>query len=458
MSRADPLLDALVDIVGAAHVLVDADLRAGYETDWTGRFHGDARAVVRPADGAQVAAVLAACAAAGAPVVPQGGNTGLVGGSVPRGGEIVLSVQRLDGIAVDADHGEAIVGAGATLERVQSAARDTGWELGVDLSSRGSCTIGGMVATNAGGEHVIRYGAMAEQLIGVEAALADGSMVGRVPALRKDNTGYHWAGLFAGSEGTLGVVTRVHVRLVPHLAERVVALIALDDLAGAVAVCTRLRRGLDALVALEVCFADGVALVCEHFGLPDPFTPTAPVIVLAECAQRDGDVDALVSRMGRLIDEGAEVRSAVVADDARNRGRFWSYREGHAEAINAAAIPHKLDVTLPFERLVEFEPAVRARVAAVAPRARVVLFGHVGDGNLHVNVLGPPPDDLTVDDAVLDLVVEMGGSISAEHGIGIAKRAAFARSCPPGDLAAMRALKRAIDPGGILNPGVLFPT
>ena len=167
-----------------------------------------------------------------------------------------------------------------------------------------------------------------------------------------------------------------------------------------------------------------------HLGLPDPFTPTAPVVVLAECAQRDGGTDALVDRLGAIIEAAPEVRASAVADDERNRTRFWSYREGHAEAINAAGIPHKLDVTLPFDRLVEFEPAVRARVAQVAPGARVVLFGHIGDGNLHVNVLGPPPDDLTVDDAVLDLVVEMGGSISAEHGIGIAKRAALRPQLP----------------------------
>lgn len=437
-------------------MLVDAELRASYETDWTGRFGGTARAVVRPADALQTAAVLATCAAAGAPVVPQGGNTGLVGGSVPRGGEVVLSLQRMNGISIDADVGEAIVGAGAILEHLQDAARADGWELGVDLSSRGSCTIGGMVATNAGGEHVIRYGPMAEQLIGVEAALTDGTIVGRVPALRKDNTGYHWEGLLAGSEGTLGVITQVHLRLVPHLADRVVVLMAVDNLAGAISVCSHLRRALDSLVALEVCFADGLTLVQKHLGLPAPFTPPPAVMLLAECAQREGDTDELVDRLGELVGAAPEVRESAVAVDERARRRFWSYREGHAEAINATGIPHKLDVTLPQARLAEFEPAVRARVNEVADDARVILFGHIGDGNLHVNVIGPPPEYSTVDDAVLDLVIAMGGSISAEHGIGIAKRDALARSTPPGELAAMHALKRALDPHEILNPGVLF--
>ena len=461
MSGADPLLDALIGIVGSPNVLVDPELRAGYETDWTGRFHGTGRAVVRPGAAAEVAAILAACTSANAAVVAQGGNTGLVGGGVPRGGEVILSTQRLTAISIDADQGEAVVGAGASLEDLQHAARNVGWDFGVDLSSRGTCTIGGMVATNAGGEHVLRYGPMQEQLIGVEAALADGSIVGRVPALRKDNTGYHWEGLLAGSEGTLAVITRVHLRLVPHLTDRVVVLMAVDDIKGALSVCSRLRRSLDSLVALEVSFADGIDLVRNHFGLPEPFASASPVILLAECAQREGqpegDVDVLVEQLGAIVEAAPEVQASAVATDDRTRARFWSYREGHAEAINASGVPHKLDVTLPFARLAEFEPAVRARIAGVAPGSRVVLFGHIGDGNLHVNVIGPPPEDLTVDDAVLDLVVEMGGSISAEHGIGVAKRAAFERTCPPGELAAMHALKVALDPHAILNPGVLFP-
>lgn len=456
MPDADPLLATLTDVVGAANVITDAELRASYETDWTGRFHGDARAVVRPADTEQVAAVLAVCTSAGAAVVPQGGNTGLVGGSVPRGGEIVLSLQQMNAIDVDADQGEAVVGAGATLERVRDAARAHGWEVGVDLSSRGSCTIGGMVATNAGGEHVLRYGPMLDQVVGVEAVLADGTVVGRVPALRKDNTGYHWSGLLTGSEGTLGVLTRVHLRLVPHLGERVVALLALDDLAGAVSVCARLRRDLASLVALEVCFADGIALVQEQLGLPAPFESPSPVVVLAECAQQSGGTDALVARLGAVVDAALEVRASAVATDSHTRERFWRYREGHAEAINAVGVPHKLDVTLPYDRLVEFEAKVRATVEQTAPGARVILFGHLGDGNLHVNILGPPPDDATVDDAVLDLVVQLGGSISAEHGIGVAKRDALARTRRAAELAAMRSVKRSLDPAGILNPGVLF--
>ena len=452
----DPILGPLAAIVGPEHVLTEPDRRASYECDWSGRFHGTARAVVRPASTAEVAAVLAACSAEGVPVVPQGGNTGLVGGGVPRGGEILVSLRRLDAIEVEPATGAAIVGAGATLEAVQDAARRCGWAVGVDLGSRGSATIGGMVATNAGCEHVLRYGPMAAQLLGLEAVLADGTIVGRVPALRKDNTGYHWEGILPGSEGTLAVITRAHLRLVPRLPARVVALVALDDVAAAVAMGTRLRRELTALLALELCLADGIALVCAHTGLPEPFDRPAAVVLLVECAGRTGETDTLVEQLAAVLERSSEPHASAVATDAAGRAHLWRYREAHTEAVNAVGIPHKLDVTLPDGRIAEFAGAVRERVARVAPDARVVLFGHVGDGNLHVNVLGPPPEDGTADDVVLDLVLAMGGSISAEHGIGVAKRAALMRARPSPELAAERALKHALDPAGILNPGVIF--
>ncbi|MEW6269980.1 MAG: FAD-binding oxidoreductase, partial [Thermodesulfobacteriota bacterium] len=219
----------LVRVLGEHDLLTDPDLKASYETDWTRRFHGRASAVVRPRTGAQVAAVLRACADAAMAVVPQGGNTGLVGGSVPRDGEVVLSTTGLVGdCAVDRAAGEVVVGAGATLARVQQAAREAGFGFGVDIGPRDTCTIGGMIATNAGGVHVLRYGMMAEQVIGLEAVLADGSVIGRVPALRKDNAGYHLASLLAGSEGTLAVITRAHLRLTPALPARAVALLGVD--------------------------------------------------------------------------------------------------------------------------------------------------------------------------------------------------------------------------------------
>jgi FAD/FMN-containing dehydrogenase len=452
----DALIDALVGVVGRANVLIDADLRAGYETDWTGRFHGSARCVVRPASTDEVAGVLRVCSTAAAAVVPQGGNTGLVGGGVPRGGEVVLTLRRLHGIApVDARHGAVVVGAGAVLGAVRADARAAGWDVGVDMASRDAATIGGMVSTNAGGVHVLRYGSMRDQVLGLEAVLGDGALVGRIPGLHKDNTGYDLAGLLTGAEGTLAVITRVHLALVPYLPDRVVTLCALDSFADAVTVSASLRRRIDALVALEVFFADGLALVCEHSGLNLPFDRSYPAYLLVECADRAGHAGLLVDELASVLGECPQVQATAVAADATSRERLWAYRDRHTEAINAAGVPHKLDVTLPFDQLVDFERAVDTRLNEVAPSARVVWFGHLGDGNLHVNILGLPPNDFEVDDGVLDMVAAMGGSISAEHGIGIAKRAALERSARPTDLAAMSAIKRALDPHGILNPGVL---
>ncbi len=452
----DRLVDELRAVTGAEHVLVDADVVASYETDWTRRFHGSARCVVRPGTTDEVGAVLRACSAGGAAVVPQGGNTGLVGAGVPRGGEVVLSTRRLDAIErVDADHGDMVVGAGVVLARARDAARAGGWDVAVDLAARDSATIGGMVATNAGGEHVIRYGAMERQLIGIEAVLSDGTVVGRVPALRKDNTGYHWTGLFAGSEGTLGVVTRIHLALVPNLPERVAALVAVDDIAAALSVASALRRELDSVLSLELLLADGLALVCEHRGVPKPFREEWPAYLLVECGvRRDGA--ACSEQLVGLLGGRDEVRDSAVAEERNARERLWVYREGHTEAINAAGIPHKLDVTLPFAALGQFVDDVREKIAAIDGSARVIVFGHVGDGNLHVNVLGPEPEDARVDHTVLALAASMGGSISAEHGIGVAKRDALGLVRTTGELEAMRAIKRALDPAGILNPGVLI--
>jgi FAD/FMN-containing dehydrogenase len=451
------LVEELRRAVGDAHVLVDADPRVAYETDWTRRYSGAAMCVVRPGTTAEVAAVLRACGSAGVAVVPQGGNTGLVGGSVPRAREVVLSTRRLDRIEpVDRDHGEVIAGAGATLAAVRDRAGAAGWDVAVDLAARESATIGGMVATNAGGEHVLRYGSMRRQLIGVEAVLADGSVVGRVPALRKDNTGYDWGGILAGSEGTLAVVTRVHLALVPMLPERVVALVAVDDARAASALAGALGRELESLLALELFFDDGLELVLAHTDVPPPFPERWPAYLLVELGVRSGIAGA-TERLAALLDASGEVRATAVGTDERARANLWATRDRHTEAINAVGVPHKLDVTLPHGRLAEFAQEVRGTVAAVAPDARVVLFGHIGDGNLHVNVLGVDPDDTTVDRAVLELAASMGGSISAEHGIGVAKRAELGLSRSAADIAAMRAVKQALDPAGMLNPRVLLP-
>jgi FAD/FMN-containing dehydrogenase len=448
-----PLRARLAAIVGPNHVIDDPDLRASYETDWTRRYSAAALCVVRPATTDEVAAVVAACRAAGVAIVPQGGNTGLVGGSVPRNGEVVLSLRRLDAIDdLDPLAGEVTVGAGVTLERLQQAARAAGWDFGVDLASRASATIGGMVATNAGGVRVIRHGPMRHQVIGIEAVLADGSVLRRLPGLLKDNTGYDLPALLAGSEGTLAVITRVRLRLIPQRPARAVALLGLASLADALAVLRAVRQSAPGLEAAEVFFPEGLDLVLRHARLPAPFPRTHGCYLLVECAGATDPTPALAAALEPVADPAA----TLLATERPGRERLWAYRERHTDAISAVGVPHKLDVTIPADRLAAFERSVRERLAEVAPTARPVLFGHAGDGNLHVNILGLEPDDDATDGAVLQLVASLGGSISAEHGIGIAKKPWLHLTRSPADIRAMRAIKRALDPGGLLNPGVIF--
>ena len=449
------LVASLREIVGENHCLTDPALRASYQTDWTRRFHGEALAVVRPGSTDEVSRALAVCTQAGVGVVPQGGNTGLVGGSVPRGGEVVLSLLRLNEIEqVDRASGEVTVGAGATLAAVQAMAHAAGWEVGVDLGARDSATIGGMVATNAGGVNVVRHGPMRSQLLGFEAVRADGTILRRLPGMLKDNTGYDLGGLLAGSEGTLAVITAVRLRLVPPQRHRAVCVIGLADASSAVAAASELRRTVGSVVALELFTDAGLELIIQHGAARAPFAARTPVYLLVEVASDATDpTDGLLAAIEAIRVADA---SAAVATDAAGRHRLWQLRERHTEVINAAGVPHKLDVSVPSARYAELIERAPVAVAAVAPDAQTIVYGHVGDGNLHVNVLGPAPDDHQTDDAVLELVLELGGSVSAEHGIGVAKVAWLVRDRGEETVAAMRAMKDAWDPAGILNPGVLF--
>ena len=452
-----PLVEALRDAVGPTHVLTDADLRATYETDWTRRWHGEAVAVVRPASTNEVVAVLRACSAAGAAVIPQGGNTGLVGGSVPRAvlprPQVVVSMLRLRDVEpVDSVGGEVTVGAGVTLGVLQAHARAAGLGFGVDLVARDSATIGGMIATNAGGIHVLRHGPMRAQLLGIEAVLADGSVMRRLPGMVKDNTGYHLPSLLAGSEGTLAIITRAHLRLVLLAARKAVALLAMNTVADAVSLAGDLRRSLPSLGAAELFFDAGIELVLRHAGGERPFRDRHPVYLLLEA---DGDEDP-TDELAAAVASAPAVADAVVASDEAGRERLWRFRERHTEAINAEGIPHKLDVALPMARLADFVDRAQAAVQSASPDARTYLYGHVCEGNLHLGIIDPGHEDEAVDDAVLGLVVQMGGTTSAEHGVGIAKVGWLEADRGEADVAAMRAIKRALDPAAILNPGVIF--
>ncbi len=355
------LLTNLSEIVGANHCLTDPDLRASYETDWTRRWTGAALAIVRPGTTDEVAAVLRACTDAGVAVVPQGGNTGLVGGSVPRGGEVVMTLRRLDAIEeIDADAGEMTVGAGVTLAAAQTAARAAGWEVGVDFGARDTATIGGMVATNAGGVNVLRHGPMRRQVGGFEAVLADGTVLRRLPGMPKDNTGYDIGGLLAGSEGTLAVITRVRLRLVPRLARRAVGVIGLDGAADAVAAAGRLRRELGSLLALELFTDDGLELVMRHASVAPPLD-RRPMYLLVEAGSDEADpTDDLAAAL-----EAVGAGDAAIASDEAGRHRLWQLRERHTEAINAEGVPHKLDVSVPLTRYAELVERAPVAVSAV---------------------------------------------------------------------------------------------
>ena len=454
---ADDLPAALARIVGPAHVLLDADVRAGYETDWTGQHGAPALAVVRPGSTAEVAAVLVACARAGVAVVPQGGNTGLVGGGVPGGGEVVLSTRRLTGIGpVDRLAGQVTVGAGVVLAALQEALEPAGLELGVDLAARDGATVGGLVATNAGGLRVLRHGTMRAQVVGVEAVLGDGQVVSRLGGLAKDATGYDLGGLLVGSEGTLGVVTAVRLRLVPRRPHRVAALLAVASVADAVAVAVALRDELDSLDTAELVIGATLDLVDRERGLAPAFRPTPPAVLLVECGDRRvAPLEALGAAVAAC---GATVADAAVSTDEASRSRLWRHREEISEALQGVGPPRKLDVSVPLAALAGFADEVPGRVAAVAPGAACHLFGHVLDGNLHVNVVGVVPEAAeAVDEAVLAFVAEVGGSIGAEHGIGRAKARWLHLSRTPAELRAFRAVKGALDPAGTLNPGVLLP-
>ena len=461
MTATNGLVAALTPIVGATHVLTDPALTSSYESDWTGRFTGRAALVVRPANTTEVMAVIRACGQAGARVVLQGGNTGLVGGGVPAGGEVLLSLTRLNSLEpVDSAAGQVTVGAGVRLAALQAHARAAGLDFGVDLAARDTATVGGLIATNAGGIRVLRYGSMRAQVLGLEAVLADGSVVSRLGGLPKDNTGYDLTSLFTGSEGTLAVITRARLRLVAREAARAVALVAVADTAAAVALLALLREGVGAsLSAAELMLEEGVELARAAAGLPRPFATSAGAYLLIECAGRDDPSDLMMETLA----EAPQVLDANVATAADPGGQraLWQYREGHTEAVNAAGVPVKLDVAVPIAELAGLIEALPAIVAEAAPHGRLFIWGHLNEGNLHVNIVDAleptgPHGAPAVEEAVLRAVAERAGTISSEHGIGRAKAPWLSLSRTQAEIDVMTSVKKALDPAGMFGPGVLF--
>jgi len=438
------LLRDLAAVAGGPHVLT-GDATAGYAVDWTGRFRGDPPAVVRPRDTVQVAAVLALCSSAGIPVVPQGGNTGLVGGGVPVHGEVVLSLARLDRLGPpDVEAAQVTAGAGVTLSQVAAAA--PGLDLGVLIASRDSATVGGAVATNAGGLRVLRYGPMRAQLRGIEAVLADGTVLSHLSGLVKDNTGYDYPSLLAGSEGTLAVITQARLRLVPRARDLVTVLCGFPTL-GELHTSARLAAArVPGLLSAEFFTAAGQDLLISRAGLAPPLAAPAQAYLLLE-ADGPGALDDLAAVAGD--------HPAAVAQSAADRARLWAYRERQPEAAGFLGVPLKLDVSVPAARWVQLAEGVAGVVAGVDPGATVITFGHVADGNVHVNIVPGAPPDGRHEDAVFSFVASLGGSISAEHGIGALKARwlPLARSEAERELFAR--IRGAFDPAGILNPHVL---
>ncbi len=412
-------MSELAELVGADHVLTDDSVRQGYETDWTGRFTGACESVVRPANAEEVAAVLQWAGANGRAVHIQGGNTGLVGGSVPtgQGPAIILSTLRLrDPLEVTGR--SLLAGAGVTLGDVQRLAAQHNLVYGVDLAARDSATIGGTVATNAGGIRVCKYGMTRRQVEGIQAVLPDGTVVERMSGLAKDNTGFDLAQLLTGSEGTLAVITAVRLRLSDPAAESVVAVLGVPTLAAALEHAWAQGEGLQ---AAEVVDERG----WQEAGGPD--VGGTPWVLLLE-----SDIET-----AELPDE------ALVAVEKPDQERLWWFRESQSEVAQRIGVKQKVDVALPMERLDEFTDAVYAAHSAT-------IFGHVADGSLHVELLESGEDE------VLDLVVALGGAVSAEHGVGRVKTEAVVKDRGEAAISAMRSLKDAWDPHGVLNPGVVF--
>lgn len=469
----NPLIDQLKAIVGPAHVLTEGDLGA-WEQDWRKRTRGKALAVVRPATTQQVAEVVRACAAAGTSIVPQGGNTGLVVGSVPdeSGTQVVLSLTRMAAVReIDGGNLTMTVEAGCVLQNVQDAADAAGHLFPLSLAAEGSCTIGGNLACNAGGTQVVRYGNSRELCLGLEVVTARGDIWDGLSGLRKDNTGYDLRDLFIGSEGTLGIITAATLKLYPKPAATLTAWAAVPSLQHAVDLLGLAHQRLAAnLTGFEVMGQFALSLVARHFSqMRIPLYESSPYCVLLENADAESELHARVQfeqLLETALDRGC-VTDAVVAENLSQAHQLWHIRESIPLAQAEEGLNIKHDISIPVSRIPAYCEETDALLADAIPGVRLVNFGHLGDGNLHYNVQAPEGGDPQaflrdqeerVNTLVYDQVKRFGGSISAEHGIGGLKVDKLPGYKSPVALDLMRAVKRALDPKGILNPGRVVRT
>ena len=475
MSHPSPppeLIAALRAIVGETGLLTDAADMARYCEDWRHLYRRQALAVVRPGRTPEVAAVVRLCAGHGIPIVPQGGNTSMVGGAVPGpdGNALILSLERMRAIrAIDPVDLTLTAEAGLTLAAAQQAAAASGALLPLSIASEGTAQLGGVIATNAGGNATLRYGNARDLVLGLEVVLPDGSVWNGLRRLHKDNTGYCLRQLFAGSEGTLGIITAAVLRLVPRPREVATGFCALPSPEAALALLTRLQHEDPAsLAAFEYMSGPGVDLVLRH--IPDttlPLATRAPHYALVELAspRRQAGLAALLeSVLGEALEAQEIVDAAIAASEAQRAG-LWRLREEHSEAQKREGASVKNDVSVPVSRVADLIRGATEACVRLIPGIRAMPFGHIGDGNIHFNLLAPDgadPDaflarDHAIMDAVGGVVRSLDGSFSAEHGVGQLKSYMMPLWRGGAELATMRAIKRALDPHGIMNPGKVLP-
>ena len=469
MSLPPAVADRLKDAVGEKGFSTEPGEIAPHLEEWRSKYRGQSPLLLKPQTTEEVSAILAICNDTGTPLVTQGGNTGLVGGQIPLHGEVLLSTQRLNQIREMDESGMTLVAeAGVTLAQVQHAADDKHLLFPLSLASEGSCTVGGNIATNAGGTHVLRYGMTRALVLGLEVVQADGTVLSMLRALHKDNTGYDLKQLFIGSEGTLGVITAATLRLFSKPDVAVTALAAVPSPAAAVKLLGAMQAHTGGMLsAFELMPRIALEFVTRHIdGTRDPFATPSPWYVLMEAAGgshanltasfEDGLADAITAGL---------VSDAVVASSAAQAQALWKLREGISEAQKREGASIKHDISVPVAAIPDFLAMAVPAVQAIAPGARSVSFGHLGDGNLHFNfnspMAGNDPAFLglwdEIQQTVHDIVKEFGGSISAEHGIGVMKVGQLPRYKSHEELDAMRALKKAFDPNNILNPGKTVP-
>jgi FAD/FMN-containing dehydrogenase len=467
VSTLPPQVRALQASLGPKGWVEDPAVIAPWLSEWRGRWQGATPVLLQPSSTDEVEVIVRACAETGTAITPQGGNTGLVGGQTPQG-EVLLSLRRMTAIrSLSATDDAITVEAGATLQSVHDAAATIARTMPLSLASQGSATIGGLISTNAGGVHVVRYGMMRRMVLGLEAVMPDGSRLNQLSALRKDNTGYDIKQLLIGAEGTLGVITAATLELQPRPEERVVVFCALTDPLAARALLARAKGETGSMAAFELIGRRGLGYVLKNIpGTRDPFEDPYPWYVLIEFeAHEYGVLRKTVDEMlARGLDAG-EVLDVVVAQNDAQAASLWRLREEMSSAQKPEGRAAKHDVSVPVSSVPEFLARADAACSALLPGVRIVAFGHMGDGNIHYDVgmpAGMPDEDFLtwlgpIHTVVHDLAANLSGSISAEHGIGVARREDFSRLEDPVAYKTMKGIKALLDPQCIMNPRVLFP-